>query len=68
MVNRLPAARERMPSTYITSKNIFYLYAPEGIGRSRQAAKGEQGLGVPVTARNWNTVRKLLEMVGEETP
>ena len=57
-----------MPSTYITSKNIFYLYAPEGIGRSRQAAKGEQGLGVPVTARNWNTVRKLLEMVGEETP
>jgi uncharacterized protein (DUF1697 family) len=49
-------------------ENIFYLHAPEGIGRSRLAAKVEQGLGVPVTARNWNTVRKLLEMVGEETP
>jgi uncharacterized protein (DUF1697 family) len=41
----------------------FYLYAPDGIGRSRLAAKVEQSLGVPVTARNWNTVSKLLSMV-----
>ena len=45
-------------------KDIFYLYAPEGIGRSKLAAKAEQCLGVPATARNWNTVRKLLEMAG----
>jgi len=42
---------------------IFYLYAPDGIGRSNLAAKVEQKLGVPVTARNWNTVSKLFEMV-----
>lgn len=43
-------------------KNIFYLYAPNGIGRSPLAAKIEQGLGVPATARNRNTVSKLLSM------
>jgi uncharacterized protein (DUF1697 family) len=45
--------------------NIFYLYAPDGIGRSKLAAKVEQHLGVPVTARNWNTVNKLISMVSE---
>ena len=43
-------------------KNIFYLYAPDGIGRSKLAAKVEQALGVPATARNWNTVSKLIAM------
>lgn len=41
---------------------VFYLYAPEGIGRSKLAAKVEQSLGVPATARNWNTVSKLMEL------
>jgi uncharacterized protein (DUF1697 family) len=45
------------------NKNIFYLYAPDGIGRSKLAAKVEHALGVPVTARNWNTVSKLIAMV-----
>jgi uncharacterized protein (DUF1697 family) len=44
-------------------KNIFYLYAPDGIGRSKLAAKIEKSLGVPVTARNWNTVGKIIAMV-----
>jgi uncharacterized protein (DUF1697 family) len=43
---------------------VFYLHAPDGIGRSRLAAKVEKSLGVTVTARNWRTVRKLLEMAG----
>ena len=43
-------------------KNIFYLYAPDGIGRSKLAVRVEQALGVPVTARNWNTVSKLIAM------
>jgi uncharacterized protein (DUF1697 family) len=46
-------------------KNVFYLYAPDGIGRSKLAAKVEQALGVPASARNWNTVRKLMDMVGQ---
>jgi uncharacterized protein (DUF1697 family) len=44
--------------------NVCYLHAPEGIGRSRLAAKLEACLGVPVTARNLNTVeaiRRLLQ-------
>lgn len=45
------------------NKNIFYLYTPDGIGRSKLAAKVEQCMGVPVTARNLNTVSKLIAMV-----
>lgn len=41
---------------------IFYLHAPEGVGRSRLAASSEKLLGVPMTDRNWNTVCKLKEM------
>jgi uncharacterized protein (DUF1697 family) len=42
---------------------IFYLYAPEGIGRSKLAMKVEKTLGVTATARNWRTVNKIMEMV-----
>ncbi len=41
---------------------VFYLHAPQGIGRSKLAAKVEKVLGVPTTARNWRTVQKLLEL------
>lgn len=41
---------------------VFYLHAPDGIGRSKLAAKVEQALGVPATARNWRTVSTVLEM------
>ena len=43
----------------------FYLHAPEGLGRSRLAARAERLLGVPVTARNWRTVRKVLILAQE---
>jgi uncharacterized protein (DUF1697 family) len=49
-------------------EKVFYFYAPEGIGRSKAAAKIEKCLGVTGTARNWRTVNKLLEMArAEET-
>jgi uncharacterized protein (DUF1697 family) len=41
----------------------FYLWAPDGIGRSKLAQSIEKGLGVTATGRNWRTVCKLLEMV-----
>lgn len=44
--------------------DVFYLHAPDGIGRSKLAAKAERLLGVPATARNWRTVQKLREMAG----
>lgn len=47
---------------YALRGKVFYLHAPEGIGRSRLAAAIERALGVPATARNWNTVAKLVAM------
>ena len=41
---------------------IFYLYAPDGIGRSKLAAKSESLLGVFMTDRNWRTVCKIRDM------
>ncbi len=41
---------------------VFYLYAPNGIGRSKLAAKVEKCLGVAATARNWRTVTKVLQL------
>ena len=43
-------------------EKVFYFYAPEGIGRSKAAAKIEKCLGVSGTARNWRTANKLLEI------
>jgi uncharacterized protein (DUF1697 family) len=45
----------------------FYLHAPEGVGRSKLAANAEKLLGVPLTDRNWRTVRKIWEMAKELT-
>jgi len=42
---------------------VFYLHAPEGIGRSKLVAKIEACLGVSATGRNLNTVNKLQQMV-----
>jgi uncharacterized protein (DUF1697 family) len=47
---------------YRLAGRIFYLYAPEGVVRSKLAAGSEKCLGVPMTDRNWNTVCKLSEM------
>jgi len=42
---------------------VFYLHAPDGIGRSKLAAKGEKLIGIPMTDRNWNTVAKIRSML-----
>lgn len=48
------------------SDNVFYLHAPEGIGRSKLAASAEKLLGVPMTVRNWRTVCKVMELVEQQ--
>lgn len=50
---------------YKLMDNVFYLYAPDGIGRSKLAERVEKALGVAVTARNWRTVGKIMEMASE---
>jgi len=47
------------------SDNVFYLHAPEGVGRSKLAASTEKLLGVPMTDRNWRTVCKIRELAEE---
>lgn len=42
--------------------SVFYLHAPDGVGRSKLAANVERKLGVTATSRNWKTVCKVLEM------
>jgi len=45
-------------------EQVFYLHAPDGIGRSKLAAGAEKLLGVPATGRNWRTAQKVLELAG----
>ena len=46
--------------------NVFYLHAPEGIGRSKLAAQVEKHLGVVITARNYRTVNKVYSLLTQE--
>lgn len=46
--------------------DVLYLHAPDGIGRSKLAASMERLLGVTMTSRNWNTVRKLKVMIVDD--
>jgi uncharacterized protein (DUF1697 family) len=50
---------------FALKNNVFYLHAPDGIGRSKLAAKTEKLLGVSITRRNWRTVQKIMDMVDD---
>ena len=41
---------------------VAYLHTPESFGTSKLAEKFDKGIGVPNTARNWNTVIALAKM------
>ena len=57
-LERMRADSER----FALKGKVFYLHAPDGIGRSKLAARVEKALGVTVTARNWRTVYRILAM------
>jgi len=59
----LEDARSRTESYKLTER-VFYLHAPDGIGRSKLAANAEKHLGVVATGRNFRTVEKLSAMAG----
>ena len=42
---------------------VAYLHTPDGFGTSKLAEKFDRGIGVVNSARNWNTVLKLMELV-----
>lgn len=58
-LQHLKSATER----FVLRDKVFYLHAPDGIGRSKLAAKVENVLGVRTTARNLRTVLKTADMV-----
>ena len=60
-LQRLKADSEQFQ---LTGK-VFYLHAPDGVGRSQLAANAEKSIGVSMTSRNWRTVGKIVEMVEE---
>jgi len=52
--------------SYVLKGNLFFLHAPDGIGRSKLAATAERHLGVAATARNYRTVEKIAELAAED--
>ncbi|MFF8033690.1 MULTISPECIES: DUF1697 domain-containing protein [unclassified Streptomyces] len=55
------------PEEFRLGDRALYLYAPDGLGRSRLAeylARPRLTKGVVATSRNWNTVVKLAELTG----
>jgi uncharacterized protein (DUF1697 family) len=52
-----------MSEKFLLTSRVFFLYAPDGVGRSRLAAGVEKVLGVTMTDRNWKTVSKISELI-----
>jgi uncharacterized protein (DUF1697 family) len=66
-LKRLNALKSEAEEFQLVDK-VFYLYAPDGIGRSKLASAVEKTLGVALTARNWNTVSKVAAMAKKGIP
>ena len=60
-MERLKAKSER----FQLIGRVFYLHAPDGVGKSKLAAQSERLLGVAMTGRNGRTVHKLRELAAE---
>ena len=52
------------PDELRVGDRVLYLHLPAGAGRSKLAGEFERRLGVVATARNWNTVNRLLDLAG----
>lgn len=58
-------AQAYLPESFQPGDRCLYLYAPDGLGRSKLAevlARPRLTQGLTATTRNWNTVAKLVEM------
>ena len=60
-LKKLSSLRKESERFHLT-ESVFYLHAPEGVGRSKLAASSEKLLGVPMTDRNWRTVCEVMQM------
>jgi uncharacterized protein (DUF1697 family) len=54
------------PEELSVGSGVVYLHLPNGMGRSKQAqALAKPASGIVGTARNWRTVTRLMEMLGD---
>jgi uncharacterized protein (DUF1697 family) len=53
---------------FLLTDRVFYLHAPDGIGRSKLATKVEKSLAEPVSARNWRSVTQIKNLSQEISP
>jgi uncharacterized protein (DUF1697 family) len=56
------ATKARTSEEYAVRGRVFYLFTPDGLGKSKFAEGLERGLKTAVTFRNWRTVLALAEM------
>jgi uncharacterized protein (DUF1697 family) len=59
------AAADVAPEQFVIEGREVYAWHPGGVQRSKVNKLLAQRLGVTATARNWNTVTKLLELAGQ---
>lgn len=51
------------PDEFVVTNKSVYLYCPNGYGRTRiNNNYFERQLGVPATSRNYNTIKKMIEL------
>jgi uncharacterized protein (DUF1697 family) len=60
-LKKLDALKKASERFYLSAQ-VFYLYTPEGVEKSKLPANAGKSLGVPVTFRNWSTVCKIRDM------
>ncbi|CAL9632409.1 DUF1697 domain-containing protein [Streptomyces sp. enrichment culture] len=56
-----------LPEDFRLGDRVLYLYAPNGLGRSKLAevlSRPRVNKGLTATTRNWNTVTRLVELTG----
>jgi uncharacterized protein (DUF1697 family) len=53
------------PERFSVKGTEIYLYLPNGMARTKVPSYLDRRLKVPTTIRNWNTVTKLVELVGQ---
>jgi Uncharacterized protein conserved in bacteria len=54
------------PDVFVAGDRVIHAWYRNGLQQSKLAGQlTDRGLGVTATARNWNTVRKLVELAGD---
>ena len=64
-IEKLESFKSETEQYHLTG-HVFYLYAPDGIGRSKLATKVDVCLNTQITARNLNTIKKVDDLLNKD--